>query len=81
MHGARACVVQHVVTPHERCNGVECAGVGGLNPLAIGKPCDDGVCRGSYIERRGISREEVTGGARVEDGPTFDGSGIGADCF
>ena len=60
---------------------IECTGVGGMNPLAIGKSCDDGVCRGSYIERRGISREEVTGGARVEDGPTFDGSGIGADCF
>ena len=55
--------------------------MGGLNPLAIGKPCDDGVCRGSYIERWGISRGEVTGGARVEDGPTFDGRGIGADCF
>ena len=57
------------------------AGVGGLNPLAIGKSCDDGVCRGSYIERRGIIREAVTGGSRVEDGPTFDGSGIGVDCF
>ena len=57
------------------------AGVGGLDPLAIGKPCDDGFCGGRYIECRCISREEVTGGARVEDGPMFNGCGIGADCF
>ena len=60
---------------------IERACVSGLDPLAIGQPGDDGMFGGCYVKRRGISHEEVTGGARVEDGPTFNGRGIGADGF
>ncbi len=60
---------------------IERACVGGLDPLAIGQPGDYGMFGGCYVERWGISCEEVTGGARVEDGPTFNGRGVGADGF
>jgi hypothetical protein len=52
-----------------------------MHPFAIWKMSNDWCRGGGNVQRRRVGRKKVTCGAGVEDGPSFDGIGIGADSF
>ncbi len=60
---------------------VKGARVRGVYPCAIWESGNDWRGGWTNIDGRCVSSQKMAGGDRVEDGPAFDGDGIGVDCF